>query len=968
MAITLLIHLLVGTALIGANSRVKPSMAWIGALAPASALVWLSTQRSTIFSGPDEYGAATQRVEWVGQLGLGFDLRLDGFTALMVLLVAGVGVLVFAYSANYFSATTPNLGRLLGLLVLFAGSMLGLVFADNLLVLYGFWELTSVTSFLLIGNRHVLPEARAAAIHAFLVTGLGALVMLGGFILLGQSAGTYRISEILSSPPTGALVGPAVALILVGIFTKSAQVPFHAWLPGAMVAPTPISAYLHSATMVKAGVYLLARLAPAFAGSIGWWRPVVVGVGIATLIHGGTRALRHHDLKLLLAHGTISQLGLMVALFGLATPEASAAGAVVLLAHGAFKAAAFMVVGVVDHQYGTRDLRCLPRPDQSWAVVSAVTVIAGLSMAGLPPMLGFVSKEAALEAFHHEGGPNTWLVLALIAVGSAFTVAYSIRFVWGYFGLGATEPVGMSPRSAKPSPWFVAPSALLSVLTVVIGLAPQLLDSLDSAAEFALHPRPQGVHLSLWHGFNTALKLTIVAAAGGIVLFTFRNRVRTVLSAGRSLPDSGDVYVGAIRGLNKVADTVTGRLQTGSLPWYSGVVLATASIVPLWALSTGAVEFERPETIESPAHIAVAAVLIGASLGACAVRRRFSAALFLGVVGYSMAALFVVQGAPDLALTQVAIETLTTVLFVLVLRRLPDRFGWSGDLDSGEAATSSPMNRHQRAIRLAVAALVGISVFVLALAVSNGPPVPTTVSDEMVERALPDGHGHNVVNVILVDIRGFDTLGELTVLICASIGTVALARAGRRPVSDGSRRRGFTTPSGAVSQGGPTPLPAQPRLPRMITLDVSVRLVFALVMVTSVYLLFTGHSQPGGGFVGGIVAGAAVALRYISGGIESVRSLSRGRPWIVMGTGLLISVVTALIPLAVGGAVLQSDYLSMHLPLLGYVKVTSAAVFDLGVYIAVLGLALMVFESFGDDSPATPASGHASLPHQGAGQ
>ena len=376
----LLLHLVVGVGIIAAGSRLGRRGALIGLLPPLATVIWLVTKL-----GPVEDGdAVTEYVNWIPDLGVAFDLRLDAFGALMVLLISGVGVLVFGFAAAYLPSEGEGVGRLTGLLVLFSGAMVGLVLADNLLVLYLFWELTSVTSFLLIGNDHRRAEARAAALQALLVTGTGALAMLAGFLLLGQAAGTYQLSAIVADPPTGSMVGVALALILLGAFTKSAQYPFHSWLPAAMVAPTPVSAYLHAAAMVKAGIYLIARLSPAFAVDIDWWRPVVIGVGLLTMVAGGLRALRQHDLKLLLAFGTVSQLGLMVAVFGIGTAEAMAAGAVLLLAHGAFKAANFMAVGIVEHQFGTRDLRRLPRLDRSWGQVWLIVVISAGSMAALP--------------------------------------------------------------------------------------------------------------------------------------------------------------------------------------------------------------------------------------------------------------------------------------------------------------------------------------------------------------------------------------------------------------------------------------------------------------------------------------------------------------------------------------------------------------------------------------------------------
>ncbi|MEO6989783.1 MAG: hydrogen gas-evolving membrane-bound hydrogenase subunit E [Aquihabitans sp.] len=952
----LLAHLVVGTVIVGFGRRLGRSAAWFALAAPIATLTWLAVHSSDLLDGQ----ALSEQVAWIPGLGLNFDLRIDGFSALMILLVAGIGILVLTYAARYLPSSGPAVGRLVGLLVLFGGAMLGVVVADNLLVLYGFWELTSVTSFLLIGNDHRKLEARAAALQAFLVTGAGALAMLGGFLLLGQAAGTYQLSAILAAPPSGTVVGVALGLILLGAFTKSAQYPFHSWLPGAMVAPTPVSAYLHSATMVKAGVYLIARLSPAFAGDIAWWRPVVISVGLITMVAGGLRALRQHDLKLLLAHGTVSQLGFMVALFGIGTRAAMGAGAALLVAHALFKATAFMTVGIVDHQFGTRDLRCLPRLDRSWALPAGAAVVAAASMAGLPLTFGFVAKEAVLEAFLAPHG-GAWAVAStVVVIGAALTVAYSIRFAWGILGGDQTAPVDVRPSEVAPHSLLVGPVLVLTAGTVVLGLLPGLADRLVGAAQSALEPASLPLHLAIWHGLNPALAASAVAVAVGSLVFWQRARVRPVLARGSAIPEAGQAYVATLRGLNALADRVTAVAQPGFLPIYAAVILFTAAALPLWALTTGPGWSGFPQLVDSPAHLPVAIVLLGSALAAVVVRRRFSAALFLGVVGYAMAALFVVQGAPDLALTQIAIETLTTVLFVLVLRRLPDRFTWAGPSSEGPVATNragdgtevferpseSVMTGRKRAGRLLVAAAVGGSVFVLALTMS-APQPDYAVSDEIAARSVPDGHGRNEVNVTLVDFRGYDTMGEITVLACAAIGTVALARAGRRPAH---------VPPPVTNGTGPEPdaepwdrvAPAVP-LGRLVNLDVSVRIISAVVLVGSVYLLFAGHNQPGGGFVGGSIAGAAVALRYVAGGIENVRALSRARPWTVLGVGLTVAIGTAAIPLLFGDAVLSSAYRVVDVPAIGSVSLASVLAFDIGVYLAVLGLVLMMFESFGDD-------------------
>jgi multicomponent Na+:H+ antiporter subunit A len=918
----LLAHAVAGLGILAAGRRAQRGALAIAALPAVATLAWLAVEASGVLGGD----AVTQAVAWVPELDVNLVLRLDGFAALFVLLIAGIGVLIFAYSARYLPPAGDDLGRLIGLLVLFAGSMLGLVLADNLIVLFGFWELTSFTSFLLIGNEHTSSRARAAALQALLVTSTGGLAMLAGFVLIGEAAGTYRLSAVLADPPGGAAVAVGLVFVLVGAFTKSAQYPFHSWLPGAMAAPTPVSAYLHSATMVKAGVYLVGRFAPAFAG-VAVWRPLVVTVGLVTMVAGGLRALRQHDLKLLLAFGTVSQLGFMIVLLGIGTAPALVAGCALVLAHGLFKAALFMVAGIVEHQAGTRDLRRLRPFGRRWRPVAVVTAVAAASMAGVPLTFGFIAKEEDFAALAE--GPFSWsgLVLALVVVGSTLTAAYSLRFAWGALGLAgdrdraakAAEPAGVPP----PGPAFLAPAALLAGFTLVLGVAPALVDRWAGGAARALDPAVAPVHLALWHGINLPLALSAVALAGGAALFAARRRVAPVLAAGGRLPSGADGYRAILRGVNAGADRLTAVVQNGSLPVYAGVILTTAALLTTGALVAGGGWPGWPALVGSAGHVAVCAALLVTAVAAAAVHRRFSAALLVGATGYAMAGLFVVQGGADLALTQVAIETLSTVLFVLVLRRLPDRF-----------ESRAPIGR--RAVRAGVAVAVGVTVFALALTASGNRDAEP-ISGEMVERAVPDGGGRNVVNVILVDFRGFDTLGEITVLSAAAIGIVALARAGRRP--------------GARGDGADRSM----RVRHLVVVDVAVRLVFPAVMVGSVYLLFAGHNQPGGGFVGGIVAGAAVALRYVAGGIDDVRSLSRAHPWTVLGAGLLVAAATALVPLAFGGAVLESAALEADLPLLGHLKVSSALVFDIGVYLVVLGLVLMVFESFGDD-PRVPAS------------
>jgi len=706
-------------------------------------------------------GVVTESVEWVEALDLSVALRLDGFGLLMVFVVAGVGVAVMAYGALYFPST-DRAARTAGLLVVFAGSMLGVVLADNVGFLYVAWELTSVTSYLLIAGEHEKPEARAAARHALLVTGAGGLALLGGLVLLAQQAGTWSLSGILQEAPTGTTAGVGLALVVAGIITKSAQYPMHAWLPAAMVAPTPVSAYLHSATMVKAGIYLAARFAPVFAVTVAW-RPALIGIGLVTMFGGGLRALRQHDLKLLLAMGTVSQLGFLLVLFGTGLPEATAAGCLLLIAHALFKATLFLVVGVIEHQAGTRDRRDLQGFGRGWAAVKVATVIAAASMAGLPPMLGFVAKESAFEAYTHEG-PWGAVVLAGLVGGSALTVAYTARFAATVL---ARPRLHAAPATA-PSQAFVAPPLVLAVLTVLGGVTVgPVVGPLVEQAAADLDGQVQGVELALWHGVGLPLVLSMVAVLGGAFLVLERHRVARALVSLAPRFGAADVYNSAVAGLDVLSRRTAGSVQSGSLPVYIAIIVLTAVSIPGAVLLTGAAWPGWPALAETPAQLLLAVFIGATALAAATVTRRFAAAVLLGAVGYGIGLVFVVQGAPDLALTQFAIETLTVVAFVLVLRFLPRRF-----------------ERRRPAIgvrlRLLVAGLVASGVFCFAI-LSAGARQVEPISGELVERSLSEAGGRNVVNVILVDFRGLDTLGEISVLVAAAVGVVALARVRRRP-------------------------------------------------------------------------------------------------------------------------------------------------------------------------------------------
>jgi multicomponent Na+:H+ antiporter subunit A len=765
IAALLALHAVVGVVLLGVGDHLGRRAFLVATLPPVAMLVWLATRWNDVLDGE----AVEQSIGWVPNLDLSIDLRVDAFSALMILLVSGIGLAVCTYAWSYFSTSKAGTARLAALVVLFAGAMTGVVVSDHLLALFVFWELTSVTSYLLIGNSDKNPRARAAALQALLITGAGGLSMLFGFVLVGEALGTYRISEIVAGPPVGsqaAIIG-GVVCILMGAFTKSAQVPFASWLPGAMVAPTPISAYLHSATMVKAGVYLVARLAEPFS-DVDAWRPLVLAVGLTTMVIGGLRALRQTDLKLLLAHGTVSQLGLLMVLFGIGDPAVTQAGVVMLLAHALFKAPLFMVVGIVDHETGTRDIRNLSGFGHGWRAVTVVAVVSAASMAGLPPLLGFIGKEKALETLLKGDVSGSRVALVVMVLGSILTVAYSTRYVLGVTGRLASpeaRAAGASREAHAPPAAFTAPAVVLAAATVLIGVAPVIGDGLVEAASIALAPGSSPKHLALWHGWTLPLALSAVIVAVGLAAAWRDPQVQPVLARGERFPSSERGYLTALSGTTLFAKRVTAVVQHGSLPLYASVIVLTLSLVPAVALVLSGEIAGLPALVEAPVEIPLAGLIVVGAFGAAMLRRRFAAALLLGAVGYGMAGIYVLSGATDLALTQFAVETLSIVVFMLTLRHLPDEF-----------ARRSP--RLIGVVRVVVS--VTVALFILLFAVTS-PTLRSDapVSDDYVDRAGPEAKGQNIVNVIIVDFRGLDTLGEIAVIAVTAIGAIGLVRPDR---------------------------------------------------------------------------------------------------------------------------------------------------------------------------------------------
>lgn len=745
------------------------SAGWLFALLPLGLFVYFLTFIRSVTAG-EVYSTS---YPWFPSLSVNASFYLDGLSLTFALIITGVGALVVVYSSSYLAGS--ELRRFYLLLLMFMASMLGLVLADNLLTLFVFWELTSITSYLLIGFDHERDAARDGALQALLVTGLGGLALLAGFIMLGLAGGSFEMSALLHQGEairSHGLYFPILVLVLLGAFTKSAQFPFHFWLPGAMEAPAPVSAYLHSATMVKAGVYLLARMTSTLGGTTEWYYIVAI-VGAASMLVGAAIAMTQTDLKLILAYSTVSALGTLTLLIGIGTTPAMTAAMVFLLVHALYKGALFLVAGSLDHETGTRDIRQLAGLRHVMPITAATAILAALSMAGMPPLFGFISKELLYEAKLH--APRmAWLITGAGMLANVIIVSLAALVALQPF-FGKKQDTPREPHEA-PLSMLIGP-ALLALLGLVIGILPEIFATpLVSAATTAARAEPTAIKLELWHGINPILLLGLATVAGGVALYLVRGRLYRLSHRLHAAAEWGPArwYKLALYGLNAVARWQTRILQSGYLRVYLMVIIATTLALVGYALFTRVqfVEPPRPIDIRSYEWL-VAIVIVGGAIAAVRSSSRLAAIAALGVVGFGIALIYILYGAPDLAKTQFAIETLTVVLFVLVLYRLP-RF----------ATFSSPLARVRDLI---VALAAGGLMTTLMLAVV-AIPGESRLTGFFAENTLPLAKGRNIVNVILVDFRALDTLGEIIVLSVAAIGVVALL--GLRPGQTKNHQQG----------------------------------------------------------------------------------------------------------------------------------------------------------------------------------
>lgn len=935
-------------ALLPTNARNLESL-WAGAVALGIA-VPVGMMYPEVATG----GVVAERLAWMPSLGLDLIIRIDGFAWMFAMLVSCMGLLVIVYARYYLSPEDPA-ARFYSLLLGFMGAMLGVVVSGNLVQMVVFWELTSIFSFLLIGYWTHRKDARRGARMAFTVTATGGLALLAGVLLLGHIAGSLELEAVLSA---GRLVQfhplypVALVLILAGALTKSAQVPFHFWLPHAMAAPTPVSAYLHSATMVKAGVFLLARLWPVLSGSDLWFW-IVGGAGLATLLLGAYAAMFQNDLKGLLAYSTISHLGLITLLLGMNSPMAAVAAVFHMMNHATFKASLFMSVGIIDHETGTRDMRRLDGLFRFMPITGTLAIVACAAMAGVPLLNGFLSKEMffAETVFVHASPAIEHGLPALATLAGVFAVVYSLRFGHDVF-FGDKPETPRQPH--EPTHWMRVPVELLVLGCIVVGTMPawSIGPLLATAALPVVGGELPVYSLAVWHGFNTPLIMSLVATAGGIAVYiVFANRFKQRRGRwapglrwldGKLLFEQGlALATNGARRLLRLAGTRRLQPQLASMIAIAGLAgLGSALIVPLtWG--------DRARVPATPEFILLWAIAGACAIGAAVQAKfhRLAALIMLSVVGLALCITFAWFSAPDLALTQLSVEVVTMVLFLLGLRWMPKR------IERDEAPfTSRIWWRRRRDLVIAVLVGAGLSALSYALLTRQAP---LSISPYFIENALPLGGGTNVVNVMLVDFRAFDTMGEITVLGIVGITVYALLRRFRPPVEvidQPAQQQAVPERTDSDLAAADDDEHATTPQPYLEVPAVLVRLLLPVAGVFAFHLFMRGHNEPGGGFVAGLVVAIAFIAQYMVSGTRWVEERMRLLPprWIAFG--LTVALFTGLGSMVLGYPFLTTHTAHVTWPLVGEVHLPSAALFDLGVFAVVVGATLLLLTAIAHQS------------------
>lgn len=897
----------------------KNACAFVTGSVTALALLMLGLNAPAVLRGE----VIQTRIDWIPALGLNANFFLDGLGLLFAGLILGIGLLIILYARFYLSKSDP-MGQFYSYLMLFQGAMVGIVLSDNILLLLVFWELTSLSSFLLIGYWKHLPEGRQGARMALTVTGAGGLAMIAGMLILGNIVGSYDLSVILQNKEaiqSSEWYLPALILILLGAFTKSAQFPFHFWLPHAMAAPTPVSAYLHSATMVKAGLFLMARMWPVLAGTDAWFY-IVASTGLFTMIMAAKIALFKDDLKALLAFSTVSHLGLITMLLGFGTAEAATVAVFHIINHATFKAALFMSAGIVDHETHTRDLKRLGGLRTLMPITFTIVTLAGLSMAGIPPLNGFLSKEMMLEeTVHTVWGGSHWLMPVLATIGALFSVAYSFRFIAHGFLGPVREDYPHHPHDPGFGMW--AAPALLATLVVIIGLMPMASAAwLVDAAASAVTGEEIAVHIKHWHGIESpALWMSAIAVAGGLVLLGGHARLRAIWDAAPR-PEAKAIFDAILEPLARLARAFSDKMHGGALTRYIAIGTVAIAAAAYYAFRTGS---HTPGTRDLMAvHPVPALGWFSLVLATVAIvifhRNRLLTLVLVGIIGLMISVGFAYFSAPDLALTQISVEVASVILMLLSLNFLPK-------------STPVESSQTRRIWDMAVAGIAGLGIAALSYALMTRGFAFETIADFHIANSKAEGGGTNIVNVILVDFRGYDTFGEITVLGIAAILIYALTEALLRGGPANDRLLAWT----------PDQQRAGDRHPMMLV--VATRLILPIALMVGVFIFLRGHNMPGGGFIAGLIVSIALVMQYMASGFAWTQVRQRIDYHALIATGVLIAASTGVGAWFNGMPFMTSDYGYVHPPFIEEFEWATAAIFDLGVFLTVLGAVMLSLAS-----------------------